>query len=128
MHQGWARSRLLREVLERHRTILGDTEHLIDQVAMLRECRRNALHQFDLFVSEEPSTLDQNDTRVQLTFADELLQVADVQRDKDAVLLVRARKELVVGRAFEAAIANVPRVDAVGGKGDGDSRRDVFVE
>jgi len=95
---------------------------------MLRECRRNALHQFDLFVSEEPSTLDQNDTRVQLTFADELLEVADVQRDKDAVLLVRARKELVVGRAFEAAIANVPRVDAVGGKGDGDSRRDVFVE
>lgn len=92
---------------------------------MLSDCRRNALHQFDLFVSQETSTLDQNDTRVQLTFADELLEVADVQRDEDAILLVRALKQLVIGRAFEPTIANVPRVDAVGGERDGGSRRDV---
>jgi hypothetical protein len=85
-------------------------------------------NQFDLFVTEQPSTLDQNDTRVQLSFADELLEVANVQRDKDAVLLVRAVKQFVVGCAFEPAIANVPCVDAFGSEGDGGSRRDVFVE
>jgi hypothetical protein len=34
----------------------------------------------------------------------------------------------VVGRAFEAAITNMPRVDTVSGERNGGSGRDVLVE
>lgn len=65
------RSGLSHEVFECHRTLLGDTQHLVHQISVRRESRHNALQQLDLLVSPAPRTLDQNDACVKLAFSDD---------------------------------------------------------
>jgi hypothetical protein len=116
------------EVLEAERSVLGDAKNFVDQAAMLAERRGDLPDELDLLVANKTSALYQHDASMKLAFAYELLEVADVQRYEDAILLVRAIEQLVVGRSFETAISDVPRVDALASQGDCSGRRDILIE
>jgi hypothetical protein len=55
---------------------------------VLEERRRDPLHKLDLFIAAKASSFDEYDASVELARAYELLEVANVQCDEDAILLV----------------------------------------
>ncbi len=72
---------------------------------------RDLKNHLDLLVATKACSLYQDNARVKLALPHQLFEVADVQRDEDAILFIGAIEKLGISRSFKTAIADVPRVD-----------------
>src|SRR5262245_34410797 len=98
----------------RHRAVILHAKQIVDHRAVLNDRCADLPNELDLLLPKHASAFEKHDASVKLTRRSKLLEIADVRRDENPVLLIRALKQLLICCAEDSAIAYVIGVNAFG--------------